>query len=212
MIELMRKQVDLDGSPVLFEYPCTPDGLAEQWDVRGGATWQARDGLFEGANPRNCPGMIVSRADYFGDVLLDFEARTVPPSTHDIDWMWNGCWDEARDQRGTAYVAGLQGWWVGKVGFERSPDYKLNVATPLFAFEPGRWYHVQSGSIAGHVFVVVDGALVLEVTDPDPIDSARFGRVGFEAYASRIQLRAIQVRRPLWQPVERTYPPEDGAE
>jgi hypothetical protein len=208
MIELLKKQVDLDGSPVLFEEICTPGNLERNWLVKGGADWRAQDDAFLGVNSGNHPGMIISRADFFGDVFLDFEARTVPPSTHDIDWMWNGSWDDATDTRGTAYVAGLQGWWTGKVGFERSPDYRLNVATPLFPFEPGRWYHIQSGSIAGHIFVVVDERLVLEVTDPDPIDAGAHGRVGFEAYASMIQVRSIKVRRPSWQAIEKSYPAE----
>jgi len=207
MLELIKKLVDLQGSPVLYAEPCTAESLQRNWLIKN-SQWRAEQGSFIGSNPGNHPGMIVSRADYPGDVFLDFQARTVPPSTHDINWMWNGSWDETSNQRGPAYVAGLEGWWVGKVGFERSPDYRLNVATQLFPFEPGRWYRIQSGSIGGHVFVVVDGRLVLEVTDPDPLDGARYAKVGFEAYASTIQLRAIQIRRPSWQPIERAYPAE----
>jgi hypothetical protein len=63
----------------------------------------------------------------------------------------------------------LQGWWEGKVGIEKSPEYKLNIATPLFDFEPGRTYRIQGGSIDGHCFVFVDGKIVLEVTDSVPL-------------------------------------------
>lgn len=75
--------------------------------------------------------------------MMDFEARTVVPCTHDIDVMWNGSWDAAKGERGTAYVAGLEGWRQGKAGIEKSPDYKLTACTPLFDFEPGKTYHVQ---------------------------------------------------------------------
>ena len=183
------------------------DSLATDWQVRGGQ-WHVEDEWLMGSNPANTPGMVTSRASYFGNVLLDFEARTVPPSTHDIDWMWNGSWDEATNTRSVAYVCGLQGWWEGKVGFERSPEYALNVGTPLFPFEPGRVYHIQSGSVDGHVFVVVDGRLLLEVTDPDPIDARRYGLIGFEAYASMIAVRRLVVRRIAWRERELTYPSE----
>ena len=50
--------------------------------------------------------------------MLDFEARTIPPCTHDINCMWSGSWDYETNTRALAYVAGLEGWWDGKVGFE----------------------------------------------------------------------------------------------
>ena len=105
-------------------------------------------------------------------------------------------------------MAGLAGWWEGKVGFEKSPEYKLNAATPLLPFEPGRVYRLQVGSVDGHVFVFIDGRLVLEVTDPDPIDTTLHGLVGFEAYARHIQVRRVSVRRIAWEDRPFSYAPE----
>ena len=195
---LMKKAVDFDKCPVLYDRAFGPRSLEEDWQVRGG-DWSVSEGWLSGRNPLNAPGMVTSRRNFFGNVLLDFEARTVPPSTHDIDWMWNGSWDEATNTRSVAYVGGLQGWWERKVGFEKSPDYKLNVATPLFPFEPGRIYRIQSGSVDGHLFTLVDGQLVLEATDPEPIDTHRYGLVGFEAYASMIQIRRLVIRQIVWE-------------
>jgi len=152
--------------------------------------------------------MIIHRDDFSGNVMVDFEARTVLPCTHDIDFMWNGSWDEATNQRGLAYVGGLEGWWGGKVGIEKSPEYKLNALTPLFSFEPGRSYTIQGGSIDGHCFVFVDGRLAIELTDPDPIDSSRYAKIGFEAYCSHIQIRNIKIWRLAWEPVDASYIPE----
>jgi hypothetical protein len=204
---IMRKEIDLDASPVLYDRPFSATSLAADWQVRG-AKWWVEGEWLTGRNPANSPGMVTSRASYLGNVLLDFEARTVLPSTHDIDCMWNGSWDETKNERGVAYVVGLQGWWEGKVGFEKSPAYTFCAATPLFPFEPGRAYRIQTGSVDGHVFVFVDGRLVLEVTDPDPIDSTRYGLIGFEAYASMIQVRRLVVRRIAWRPRELSYAPE----
>lgn len=204
---LMRKRVDVAGSPVLYDRPFSVGSLAEDWQVRGG-TWEIREGWLMGTNPKNAPGMVTARRPFYGNVMLEFEARTVLPSTHDIDWMWNGSWDEKTNTRALAYVAGLQGWWEGKVGFEKSPEYKLNVGTPLFAFKPGQTYRILSGSVDGHCFVVVDGKLVLEVTDPDPIDTAKYGMIGFEAYASMIQVRNLVVRQVVWEERVQAYPPE----
>ena len=195
---LLNKRLLLDKSPVLFDRPFNSESLASDWQVRG-ADWRVEGEWLTGRNPANAPGMVTSRRNYFGNVLLDFEARTVLPSSHDIDWMWNGSWDETTNTRSVAYVGGLQGWWEGKVGFEKAPDYKLNVATPLFPFEPGRIYRIQSGSVDGHLFVFIDGRLILEATDPEPIDAGRFGLVGFEAYASMIQIRRLVIRQIVWE-------------
>ena len=75
---------------------------------------------------------------------MDFYAQTVLPSTHDIDVMWNLSWNEAENLRGVAYVAGIQGWWDGKVGIEKSPEYKLVATAPDITVSASRpiraWY------------------------------------------------------------------------
>ena len=87
--------------------------------------------------------MVISKGDYFGDILLEFDAATILPATRDIDLMIHGSWNEETNERDVAYVAGIQGWWQGMVGFEKSPDFKLNCGTKLLNFEPGRTYHMQ---------------------------------------------------------------------
>ena len=144
-MELMKKHVDLDRLEVLYEMPFEQAALERDFDVRGGC-WTLQDGTLIGANRENNPGMIISRQDFFGPVMLDFEARTILPCTHDINCMWSGSWDYETNTRALAYVAGLEGWWDGKVGFEKSPEYRLNCGTQMLNFEPGRYYHIQCGS------------------------------------------------------------------
>ncbi len=206
-LTLMRKVIDVAGSAVLYAEPMTPEHFARDWTVHN-AEWRVQDGWLTGKNPANAPGMAILKRDFPGNVMVEFEARTVLPSTHDIDVMWNGEWLDEPNQRGTAYVAGVQGWWTGKVGLERSPTYKLTATTPLFDFEPGRSYRITAGSIEGHMFVFVDGRLLLELTDPDPIDHQKFTKVGFEAYSSHIQVRNVVIRQIAWKPVEMKYAPE----
>ena len=206
-MELMKKNVNLSCLPVLYDTPFTPESVARDFEVRGGE-WSVEDGWLTGKNRGNFPGMIISRQPFYGPVMLDFEARTVLPCTHDINWMWSGDWDYETNTRATAYVAGLQGWWDGKVGFEKSPDYRLNCATQYLNFEPGRIYHIQCGSIGGHIFCLIDGVLALEITDPDPIDQPVHGKIGFEAYCSHIQIRKLRVCRVEFQPAEKCYTPE----
>jgi hypothetical protein len=185
-MRLMNKELLLDQCPVLWHKELTEDVLREDFDVRSGQ-WRVEEGWLYGENRGNFPGMVISRKDFYGNVLLEFTANTVLPSTHDINAMWNGSWNEQTNTRDVAYVGGLEGWWHGKVGFEKSPDYKL---------------------IDGHAFIIIDGALVLEVTDPDPIDTAKYGRFGFEAYCSSIRIRDVYLRRAVAEAVEESYNPE----
>jgi hypothetical protein len=207
MLYIMQKELDINNSKILFDEPITAGNFERICKVYS-AEWSVEGGWLTGKNPGNFPGMVFLKGDYPGNVLVEFETRTVPPCTHDINFMWNGCWDETKNERGLAYVAGVQGWWEGKVGIEKSPEYKLNAGTPLFSFEPGRIYNIMGGSVDGHCFIFVDGILALEVTDPDPIDSQKFTKVGFEAYCSHIQIRNIKVRSISWRKRELKYTPE----
>ena len=67
---------------------------------------------------------------------------------------------------------------------------------------------MQCGSIGGHVFVIVDGRLAIEATDPDPIDQSRYGRVGFEAYCTRVAVTDFKIRRADWVDIPAEYVPE----
>lgn len=195
---LMHRRIDLAACPVLYDRPLDAAAFAEDWEVRH-ADWTCHDGSLWGTNPLPAPGVAICRHPFPGNVLVECRARTVAPSTHDIDVMWNLSWNEADNTRGPAYVAGIQGWWDGKVGLEKSPEYKLVAAVPCPWFEPGREYLVQAGSIDGHCFVFVDGVLRLEVVDPEPIDSTVHNRIGFEAYQSKVAIRDVVVRQLVWE-------------
>ncbi len=206
-ILLMKKKILLDSSRVLYDKPLDQENFISNFSVHH-SEWKVEDGWLVGANRGNWPGMAIINQEFPGNVLVEFEAQTILPSTHDINVMWNGEWLEETDQRGIAYVAGLEGWWTGKVGIEKSNDYKFMVGTPLFDFEPGKIYKIQAGSIDGHCFILANDKLLLEAMDPDPIDNQIYTKIGFEAYSSNIKLRNIKIRQIYWEPVEMKYDPE----
>jgi len=206
-ITLMRKKIQLDESPILYNTPLSEQDFEQNWTTHQ-SNWNVLNGWLVGENRGNWAGMAILKHDFTGNVLVEFEAQTILPCSHDINVMWNGEWLADSDQRGTAYVAGLQGWWTGKVGIEKSNDYKFMVGTPLFDFEPGKIYKIQAGSIDGHCFILADGKLLLEAMDPEPIDNHKFTKVGFEAYCTKLQIRNIVIRQIKWEAVEMKYEPE----
>lgn len=203
-IELMKKRILLDSSKVLYDQPITADDFDKSWTTHH-SKWTVQDGWLEGENPGNWPGMAILKQDFPGNVMVEFEAQTILPSKHDINVMWNGEWLQETDQRGIAYVAGLQGWWTGKVGIEKSNDYKFMVGTPLFNFEPGKIYKIQAGSIDGQCFILADGKLLLEAMDQNPIDNQKYTKIGFEAYCSKIRIRNIKIIQIHWESVDMKY-------
>jgi len=207
VLELMKKEIILSSCPVLFDEEITAGSLAKDWTVHHSEWWLV-DGWLHGKNPGNHPGMVILNKDFPGNVLVEFEAATVAPSTHDINVMWNGEWIDSIDQRGVAYVAGLQGWWTGKVGIEKSPDYKFMVGTPLLDFVPGKLYHIIAGSIDGNCFIFANGQLLLEAMDSNPIDNQKYMKVGLEAYCSHIKVRNFKIRQIRWKVVDMKYETE----
>lgn len=203
----MKKKLFLEEMEILYNRPFTKGSLDQDFEVKAGK-WYVEDGWLIGENRTNFAAMTVSKADYFGPVMMEFDAQTILPCTHDINVMWHGSWNNETNTRDVAYVAGLQGWWDGKVGFERSPEYTFNVGTQLLDFEPGKVYHMAVGDINGHIFVVVDGELVLEITDPNPIDGYKYGKIGFEAYCSKLKFKNLCVRKVTWTDDPKEYIPE----
>jgi hypothetical protein len=204
---IMRKRIDLNASPVLYDRAFTQKSFFEDWEVRN-AEWWCEDGVFYGKNSLPAPGVIISKKSFPGNVLMDFYGQTVLPSKHDINVMWNLSWNEQTNTRDLSYVAGVQGWWEGKIGIEKSPEYKVIAGTPCPWFVPGKEYHIQAGSINGHCFIFVDGKLQLEMMDPDPIDSVKHNLVGFEAYQSIIRIHNFKLRQIVWQERDLCYSQE----
>ena len=167
--------------------------------------WWTEDGWVVGRNPDMCPGMIVSKEDFFGEIMFEITTKLVPPSTHDINVMING---EFGKERGNAYVAGIEAFWQGNIGFEKSPGYKLTAATNLFDFDPDKEHVLQFGNAAGLLFVRVDGNICLMVTDPDPIDVNKYGKVGVEAFSSWLKFRNMKIYRLKTEKVKEYYCPE----
>ena len=208
MIQLMCMPIYPEQMEILYARPFSPEMLSEDFEIKDGKWYVDEDGWLIGENRKNSAAMVISKAEYFGDVLIEFDAATVLPATRDINVSWHMSWNEEKNSRGTAYVMGLQGWYEGFVGFEKSPEYKFVVNTKLLDFVPGRVYHVTVGNIGNRLFVAVDGVVALEIRDPDPIDLMVHGRMGFEAFCTRVRYKNLVIRRAVGERKYTPYEPE----
>jgi len=204
---LVGKDIYPEDSELLLSIDeFTPELLAEHFDIKTGE-WYTEDGWAFAKNPKMCPGMIVSKQDFFGSVMLEITAKMVAPSTHDVNIMINGEWDDEKG-RGNAYVAGMEAFWHGNIGFEKSPEYKLTAATHLFDFDPEKEHVMQLGNAGGKLFVRVDGKQCLEITDPNPLDTEKYGKIGVEAFASWFKFKNLKVYKLAFESAKEYYCPE----
>lgn len=202
-IKLLGKKILTDCSPLLFHYD--PDENWEKyWKVMAGE-WKYENGYLIGAERGNKGGILFSRESYSQNVMLSFTVATVLPATRDLNAVYCAHWDETIDYLGESYVCGLNGWYEHKSGIERNPSSKLYTTTSLYQYIPGSEVRMQVGAINGHNFMLVDGVLVSELIDPNPIKG---GHVGFSPYSTKLKIKDIDIHEIAWEEFPQEYEPE----
>ena len=203
-----QKTIDLDLCPVVYDRPFAQKTLWEDFEAPSG-TWTVEDGWLTGLHRENSGGMLYSRKSWDFDLIMEFDARSVPPCGNDLNFVLKTSgWDAEHHDAGPGYIFGLGGWWLNKAGIEKYPSCNPRCLTELFPLEPGRVYHIIAGAIEGHCFFLVDGRLVMEMYDPAPEDLAGCGKFGFDVYAAHIQYKNLTVYQAQHQFRELSYMPE----
>lgn len=200
---IICKKLCLASSEVLYRFDSFD---AADWTiVRGTPQWKVlKDKIVGGGPDEPTHGQIFFRKPVEGDVVLEFDARIVPPSYHDLVWFWNVDFDAK--PWGAGYLGCLGGWWSDLAGIEKLPDYTVSSIAPSFRTEPGRTYHIVSGSIDGSHFIIVDGKLVSYFAD-GAYPKGRAGYFGFGIYESMAEYSNLTVYRPSWTQINQKYVP-----
>ncbi len=107
----------------------------------------------------------------------------------------------------------MNGFWEGRVGFEKSPSYDTVILTQMFNFEPGRVYHITVGNLpigenAVKVFIAIDDVIALEFKDSHPLDVNTYGFVGLEAFCTRVKHKNLKIKHLAVVEDPKTYTPE----
>ena len=205
MISLL--QMDISEGELLFADDFPTGSLDDRWEVSRGE-WEAKDGILTATFRTNGGGLIYSRQQYPGDVMLDFYGTMVGPCDNDLNFTFRADgWDYQKNDASIGYIGGLNGWWTKQAGLEKYPGCKLQ-ALCGFKAVPDREYHLQTGIVGSTCFLAVDGQLVVTMSDPDPISAPDCCRVGLGTYCSQIRFRQFRLYRPVVTPVERHYTPK----
>ena len=180
-----------------------------QWSiVKHTPKWTVEPGRIVGGGPDEPHhGQIFFNEPVKGDVVLEFDARILPPSYHDIVWFWNTRFGGSPEPWSAGYLGCLGGWYADMAGIEKLPDYKPSAIAPSFRTEPGRWYHIVSGSLGFEHFIAVDGKLVTYFADAAVPDPSQPGYVGFGIFESHAEFTRLKVYRPHPTPRPLAYLP-----
>ena len=152
-------------------------------------------------------GQIFYKTPVTGDVVMEFDARLIGPSDHDLVWFWGTEFD--REPWSAGHLASLGGWWDNLAGIETLPNYEPSVLADSFPIEANRTYHIVSGTVCGNHFVIVDGKLVAQLVEPSWTGD-RTGYFGFGVYHSHAAYSRLRVYRPKAEKVRKSYAPSTG--
>ena len=195
MLSVYDFRIAPESSEVLWEADFFGD-WQKDWEVSRGE-WHAENGILTGRYPENGGALVYSNRQFPGDVMLDFWGRLLPPCANDLNFTFRARgWDREKDDADRAYIAGVNGWWMGRTGIEHYPECSPQALTSAFSAESGREYHIQTGIVGDRCFLAVDGSVILELCDPAPIDEPDCNRVGLGVYASQAAFRDFRVLRP----------------
>ena len=204
MLSIMK--MDVSAGKLLFADDFPTGDITDRWEVSGGE-WTARDGVLTGLFRGNGGGLIYSREQYPGDILLDFYGTMVAPCDNDLNFTFRADgWDYAKNDASVGYIGGLNGWWTKQAGLEKYPTCALR-ALGGFHGEAGREYHIQTGIVGTTLFLAVDGRAEVVMNDSDPITAENCARVGLGTYCSKIEFRRFRVYRAVKTDVPRAYQP-----
>ena len=206
-IRLVGYELDLGASEVLYRFDTFDPA---DWTItRHTPPWTVTADCVTGGGPDEPKaGQIFYRTPVKGDVVMEFDARLIPPSYHDFVWCWNAEFGgDGTDRWKSGYLASLGGWWDNLSGIERLPDFEPQTVCSGLELEPGVTYHIVSGSSEGRHFIAVDGRLVVWFVDKEANIPDRPGYFGFGVYHSHAEYRNLTVYRPCVRKIPHGYEP-----
>ncbi len=205
---LLVGQNEVTTGVLLFHDDFSKNDLAERWEISGG-DWTSGGGVCRGVFRGNAGGLIYTKQQFPGDVLLDFWGTIIPPCDNDLNFSFRTRgWDYEKGDAATGYIAGFNGWYTKRAGIERYPTCALQSLVGTFSIEAGREYHIQAGIVGNTCFIAADGQVVVTLSDPDPITEPDCNRVGLGTYCSQIEFRDFKVYRPTVTHHSMSYVPK----
>lgn len=201
------KAIKLNESEILLKENFSDTRM--KWLKTGNVSYEIKNGSMElkwDSGGKLKHGQIFSDKVFPADIVMEFDAETIPPSDHDIIWWWNAQMNDDSSDWVEGYLGALGGWFTNQAGIEKISRKAsgLTAMTPLFKLEPGRKCKIHSGTIKGISFLFVDGILIIELHNAEKNGDAG-GRIGFGVYQSHFKISNLTVFKPKFSDVKLSY-------
>ena len=174
--------------------------LGEEWIAEEGKWQTARgagqdtDGVIGEPGAKYPDSFLWTKRSFSGDMAVEFDAECLSEPANDINFVICGKSPNYPPPEAKLYLFGVGGWGNTRSGVERAPDYKWKMLTGLFTIQPRRTYHILAGRLKGVFYLFVDGALIVQARDPDPLPAE--GQFAFHVYKSRVRFSRLEIRAP----------------
>lgn len=200
---LLGKKINVDECEIVFTYQ-GEENWQDFFDVKAG-NWRCENGYLIGKELENKGGILYTKMSFPYDIMMTFKISSILPATRDLNAVWCSNWNKKTDYLGDSYVCGLNGWYDGLSGIERSGENGFYTSTSLYKYIPGTEVEITCGSVNGHCFMIVDDVLVTELFDNHPLTG---GFAGFSPYCTELKIRDVVIRKIKYEERVQKYYPE----
>lgn len=175
-LRIMEKEIDLEQSPVIARGPQDDAALERDWEHQNGV-WSVTDGWICGKHIGNSGGILYSKKHYPGNVLLEFEGRTVLPCQNDLNFTWCAAgWDMAHDDAGESYIAGSPAGGTGKRASNATPPASRALPLPFSPLKGGAFTLSRPAALTATAFFLWTARSCSRCSTPTPLRStAKWG-------------------------------------
>jgi hypothetical protein len=153
--------------------------LGTLWNNTGG-NWRVSDGALRVQGGRNHPLWLKRRLPR--DVRIEFDAKSDSPDGDlKVEVFGDGTSSAVEaSYTATSYVIIFGGWRNTLDVLARMDEHAENrVARPSRRVIPGRMYHFKIERRGQRIAAWVDGELLVEMTDPEPLEGRGHDHFGF---------------------------------
>lgn len=172
--------------------------LGQEWIVEEG-DWRTcrsrgedRDGVIGLPGAKYPDSFLWTKRSFQGDIAIEFDAECLSEPANDINFVICGKSPNYPPPEAKLYLFGLGGWGNTRSGVERAPDYKWKALTGRFTIRPRKSYHILAGRMKSVFYLFVDGELIIQARDPDPLPAE--GQFAFHVYRSTVRFANLVVR------------------
>lgn len=190
------------GDPVISGAPFTDDfsrpDLGPAWSNTGGG-WRIVDGALQIEGARNHPLWLRRRLPH--DVRIEFTAKSDSPEGDlKVELFGDGVSHAVEaSYTATSYVVIFGGWNNRLDVLARLDEHgRDRVERPTRRVVPGRTYHFLIERRGSHVVAKVDGEVLVEMDDPEPLSGRGHDHFGFNNWAAKVTFDDLRIT-PLSQ-------------